>query len=199
MINLRSLPPTVAVVNAAVTFLRRLIILASVLREKKNIKPPILSDVFQHLVIGVWRPHFAKKEKIVVQREMLIIFGEVRGRVVVVIAAALTVVRPAVLKAKRLNLGRQENVFEMIYVIQVQNVRADMHMIMLMILINAKAILVEIIIAPTVTMVNAKAFSPISPASALPEKQNMLVMIIFPVSIIGTCTTVFLLIILVDV
>lgn len=190
-------PKTVAMGYAKAAFFQQ--ILASVLREKKNIKPPILSDVFQHLVIGVWRPHFAKKEKIVVQREMLIIFGEVRGRVVVVIAAALTVVRPAVLKAKRLNLGRQENVFEMIYVIQVQNVRADMHMIMLMILINAKAILVEIIIAPTVTMVNAKAFSPISPASALPEKQNMLVMIIFPVSIIGTCTTVFLLIILVDV
>ena len=190
-------PKTVAMGYAKAAFFQQ--ILASVLREKKNIKPPILSDVFQHLVIGVWRPHFAKKEKIVVQREMLIIFGEVRGRVVVVIAAALTVVRPAVLKAKRLNLGRQENVFEMIYVIQVQNVRADMHMIMLMILINAKAILVEIIIAPTVTMVNAKAFSPISPASALPEKQNMLVMIIFPISMIGTCTTVFLLIILVDV
>jgi hypothetical protein len=48
-------------------------ILASVLREKTNITPTILSDVFQHLVIDVCRPHFAKKEKIVVQREMLII------------------------------------------------------------------------------------------------------------------------------
>ena len=79
-------PKTVAMGYAKAAFFQQ--ILASVLREKKNIKPPILSDVFQHLVIDVWRPHFAKKEKTVVQREMLIIFG-IGGRVVV-IAAALT-------------------------------------------------------------------------------------------------------------
>ena len=110
----------------------------------------------------------------------------------VVIAAALTVARLAVLKAKKLNLGRQENVFEMIYVIQVQNVGGAI-MIMIMILINAMAI------APTVTMVNAKTIATISTASALPEKQIILAMIIFPISGIETCTTVFPLINLVDV
>jgi hypothetical protein len=68
-----------------------------------------------------------------------------------------------------------------------------------MILINAKAILVDMLIAPTVTMVNAKTIAPISTASALPEKQIILAMIIFPISGIETCTTVFPLINLVDV
>ena len=65
--------PTVAVGYVQYAMETPTKILASVLREKTNIKPPILSDVFQHLVIDVCRPHFAKKEKIVVQREMLII------------------------------------------------------------------------------------------------------------------------------
>ena len=65
------IPPTVAVGCAKAAFFQQ--ILASVLREKTSIKPPNLSDVFQHLVIDVCRPHFAKKEKIVVRREMLII------------------------------------------------------------------------------------------------------------------------------
>ena len=107
----------------------------------------------------------------------------------VVIAATQTEVMLAVSMAKTLNLGRQENVFDLIYVIQVRNVGPMYYRVNFV----WKTI--------TVTMVNAKQTVTTVIASALPEKQNILAMIIFLIFMIGTCTsctTVFLLINLVD-
>jgi len=103
------------------------------------------------------------------------------GKVVVVVtAAAQTVVMLAVFWAKKLNLGRQENVFVLIYVSQVQNAGPV-----------GPVTLVGFGISSTVTMANAKKPVLRVVASALPETQIILLMAIIP--------TVFLLIILVDV
>ena len=105
--------------------------------------------------------------------------------VVVVTAATQTVVMLAVFWAKKLNLGRQENVFVMIYVIQVQNVGFRQ------LYFGPVTNEVDLGILSTVTMVNAKKPVLRVIASALLEKQIILTTAIVP--------TVFLQINLVDV